>query len=1525
MHLHSASVAAMLRLASICLFLGVLSAVSYAQYLNVAVYPNSGPPGTVIYIQVSGGFEGYGITCDIGGVPGAVSFDYYAGGYYTVPSNASGVLYIVCYQPAVPDSGPFAGSAFFTVTAPDRDGDGFSDDVDACPDEFSQNSLTMGCPDDDGDNVINSRDVCPNTFGQAPSGCPDSDGDGFTDNIDACPSEFSQNSLTMGCPDDDADGIINSRDACPNAFGQTPNGCPLDSDQDGIPDSQDACPNAFGQTPNGCPAATPTLIPLSRETPIITPSPTRSGVPRLADFPNLPAFDQCANLRQQANLSITQLIRLSASENPCASLTDLLRRQRFAPNLPSPLSQPRSNALRCSTDPRPVPSADFMALDANFGRMGSAIRLSWAGVSDAELCAAQAGDPFRLADARGVLSPMDRAEYFTASCYGMLTGAQMREALARLKRDPRNETTNLLIASLAGGSLFVQRTVWCSYLRDRVLSLSPSEVEQQNTLLNRLVECRVIQSQEMDIWRARISEGQAGFTWNDLAAYIAYLGRRCMSPRDFLLFIANRGVFLEAVTGLRASVATPVPIFEVLTPTPTPPVSMTELFQTTRQAFVAARCPTDSRSVPTPEMEDLMRLINRLNSNLGPVSDVETKIFFFLSRLSQSGICAFMRGDPFGTIAGMVEVDRDLRYWFWTPTCLGRSYPDDAYRAPDLLSRMRTDSRLSQVVVSVNIANSYAEKSSLWCSYVDSLINGNAFTPTISDPNKRDVLDYVKQCFNLNDDQLAMIVEAMRRNEGYNSPFITTTGTLDDFLSIIDAWRRSNPGRCITGADLRAIVEAYATNRLVTTIRADAALARVSSVFGQVHEVVCERESIGFRVGGRVPQGCVLQGGGTSVAANTSKDRFERGIGGVLVEVYRGPCNNMGALVGTTTTDIEGYFELGELQAVPHCIFIDRLAGANSLVLPEGQWWTWFGSGGDKLYFDMTPVGEGVIASVPTFGWWANDRGGLSQTRMGSGEGDFSDLSVEGELFLADTILMDASDIATPVPGGLRIDFNVYRAYCEPSTWNGTLANIPPGCQLRSENRLIPDGMQQITPGPAPFDFAEPGIASVFIAIYEDECEDGAPDYTITTDADGRGRVILPTEVGGTAYCVVVDAASQLGVFGPGRWVHTSSPKSVSRMIIDGRDYPLGTEFILQWWNPRGVASSAPTPVVVTSAPAAPTPRVPGSVPLRPGGGILPIGPAITPPPPPVGGPAAGPTLSPWRPEAVERAVRQVSQVSQALAAANLSFDNLAFRNWPNTPRRATFIGRGADDTSHLFLLEGGELLDIGMGLIDPVSSAISPDGNMVAYVGHDEDGLGTLYLLDVESGAQRPLFSNSLGIELTDRPMAWSGDGRSLIFGASDESGESDLFQLDASNPDDLPRPFIDDASDPAITPDGLLLAFVRDGAVYVRFVDTGDEYPVTEPGSAACEQPFFDENGIDLYFICRDGDTARLFLQGTGDIREIETSPNLVYAGPGPESGTIIWNDSAVIYLANGDGSNAAPLLDVPQLRISGLRWGG
>jgi OOP family OmpA-OmpF porin len=186
-----------------------------------------------------------------------------------------------------PDFRGFLGITFEPLIG-DRDGDGYKDSDDKCPDEpedFDGFQDEDGCPDpdNDGDGILDIDDKCPMVPGPMSNrGCPlkakigDRDGDGILDNVDKCPDDpedFDGFQDSDGCPekDNDGDGILDGDDECPFEAEDFDNiedadGCPeKDNDKDGILDSDDKCPNDPEdrdevEDEDGCPEKNPRVV-----------------------------------------------------------------------------------------------------------------------------------------------------------------------------------------------------------------------------------------------------------------------------------------------------------------------------------------------------------------------------------------------------------------------------------------------------------------------------------------------------------------------------------------------------------------------------------------------------------------------------------------------------------------------------------------------------------------------------------------------------------------------------------------------------------------------------------------------------------------------------------------------------------------------------------------------------------------------------------------------------------------------------------------------------------------------------------------------------------------------------------------------------------------------------------------------------------------------------------------------------------------------------------------------------------------
>jgi hypothetical protein len=1216
------------------LLLLLIGGVVQAQSGTVSIGPGSGPPGTSV--QIFNSDPQFPAQCFVNG---NYIGDVGAGQtlFYTVNDAAGSQVNIGCRYEF---EGPLTYQITFVVTSLDSDGDGIPDNQDACPTIFAQGG--NGCPpDSDGDGIPDSQDVCPAVPWQGGNGCP---------------------------PDTDGDGVFDTVDLCPQVAAATQDGCPLPT----------LTPSAtFTITPMMTAIATATATAQATRAPAATAAPGIGALALPAQI-DLSAFDGCTDLLPQAQtsgVSTIQMIRLSAIADSCAGLRDVLRRQSFGGvNLPSPLSQPRSGVVACPGDSRPVPSPQFLRIagvfSALYGTERSFQMMAWLGVSEAELCAAQFGQLFRLVELKGIVDPLARAEYYMGSCEGVAT-PQLARAIAYLRSGVDNDRFLRILTQIESAGLDVLKSIiWCQYV-DTINREVPANTQEQQAAMRRLIDCRVLDSLSAEQLSLRLTTATANYSWNDLLAFIAYLGNRCPSRTEFTSFEANGGTFLSL-----------------------------------------------------------------------------------------------------GATTLSLELTGELQ----------------------------------------------------------------------------------------------------------TANFAQTSGR--------------------------------------------------GTLWGVIYAVECGMDGYSIGYAGDVPRGCVVvpetrvgsngqmfPTGLVRTEPNYRQDDFEPGIEGVRVNIYDGNCGDIvggtGPITTLTTNAVGEFFD--NFPAGNYCASVDM--AASSAALGAGEWWVPGARGGGIVGFNFTVVPDASPVPRQLFGWWRN--AGLT----------------EPELTVV-TIAVGEAATAVPEATTWQMRFNVYRAICDASAWDGTIDNLPYGCIL-NEGRLVPDAIQEPE--------IEPTVAGVQVALWINDCDIArAPDYTALIGPMGYGFVdidLTPLTGTGHVFCIGVDAGSGTNapLLGAGRWVYTPDRFAFSRILIDNpRTEPTMT-FVAQWWVPGAPMQITPAaPVATLTTVVIGEPGAFGPPPGGSGAGIIPILPvrdaAACPPAAPC--PPTVPTNRPSAPGATLSVVGGVPAptapplTDDALAALDADLGARWRSATIESPVRGVFIGEADDGTPNLFLLEDGNILDIGSGeSTQETAAALNYDGSQAAFIGRDGAGDGTLYVLDVNTGSYRSVFSNSFGVSLTDDAPVWNADSFSLMFGGTNTDGSSNLYSLDLLNPGSTPTLFLADASQPALTEDGLLLAFVRQGAVVVRFLDTGDEYVVSQPAQgAACEQPFFDASGIDLYFVCRQGDSVQLFRQGTGGLQDVPFEmANLRYVGAGPVSGTLIWDDGERVIMAANDGSNAEPYIALPDLRVTNLRWGG
>jgi Tol biopolymer transport system component len=212
---------------------------------------------------------------------------------------------------------------------------------------------------------------------------------------------------------------------------------------------------------------------------------------------------------------------------------------------------------------------------------------------------------------------------------------------------------------------------------------------------------------------------------------------------------------------------------------------------------------------------------------------------------------------------------------------------------------------------------------------------------------------------------------------------------------------------------------------------------------------------------------------------------------------------------------------------------------------------------------------------------------------------------------------------------------------------------------------------------------------------------------------------------------------------------------------------------------------------------------------------------------------------------------------------------------------------------------------------------ALSPDGRTLAFT-RKKDGASRVWLLDVKSGDQAPL---TAGARETDA-NAWHPDERSpawnpregMVYFVADYEGRPAVWKA-PSWPGGSPTLVIGDANEPALSPDGTTLAFVRSGPEGADRIwlaglpELNDAHPVTgdgpEFGLWEHREPAWSPDGTRIcYRAQRDLFTVTATSTGIGtvsrltkdDARDVDpvwsADGRLVYFASFRDNTTAIWS---------------------------------
>jgi Tol biopolymer transport system component len=184
---------------------------------------------------------------------------------------------------------------------------------------------------------------------------------------------------------------------------------------------------------------------------------------------------------------------------------------------------------------------------------------------------------------------------------------------------------------------------------------------------------------------------------------------------------------------------------------------------------------------------------------------------------------------------------------------------------------------------------------------------------------------------------------------------------------------------------------------------------------------------------------------------------------------------------------------------------------------------------------------------------------------------------------------------------------------------------------------------------------------------------------------------------------------------------------------------------------------------------------------------------------------------------------------------------------------RETFTSDGAGTAPKLYAQRdnGSEPTQLTEGLEVDRYPAWSPDGRRIAFA-RDTGGAFELFLVDADGRNLSQLTRDSGRYE--EFPT-WSPDGRRIAYtSTSGENGDLRVMNADGTGSTNLTEGAPDD-EEPAWSPDGSLLVFIRDGNVYVIGSDGSNPRPLTT-GSGRYATPSWSPDGSEIAFVDEEGE---------------------------------------------------------------------
>ena len=179
-------------------------------------------------------------------------------------------------------------------------------------------------------------------------------------------------------------------------------------------------------------------------------------------------------------------------------------------------------------------------------------------------------------------------------------------------------------------------------------------------------------------------------------------------------------------------------------------------------------------------------------------------------------------------------------------------------------------------------------------------------------------------------------------------------------------------------------------------------------------------------------------------------------------------------------------------------------------------------------------------------------------------------------------------------------------------------------------------------------------------------------------------------------------------------------------------------------------------------------------------------------------------------------------------------------------------------------LVGGGGRQAVTKHAADDFNPSLSPDGKWLAFVSRRQDAAGDIHIVKAEDSwidTQTDSARSTLRItadSTEDREPSWFPDSETLVFAARRPGALEPRLMVVDTTEDSRPVPLGEVyGSQPTVSPDGNLVAYVRGGDIYVYNIDRQSTTLATQSNGIQHGNPRFTADNAGLYFISYRDDT--------------------------------------------------------------------